>query len=77
MVARSIMVQGDRRQFNAYSGVRSSYAAADYQSVGKSGNGTISNWLISPELSLTNGGAITFYTRTVTVQILLIGLKYG
>jgi hypothetical protein len=55
--------QGDR-QLNAYTGGKSSYAYADYHSVGGSAEGTISNWLISPELNLANGGAITFYTRT-------------
>ena len=55
--------QGDR-QLNAYSGGKSSYAYADYHSVGSSAEGTISNWLISPTLNLTNGGMITFYTRT-------------
>ena len=54
--------QGDR-QLNAYSGGKSSYAYADYHSVGST-EGTISNWLISPTLNLTNGGMITFYTRT-------------
>lgn len=58
--------QGDVRKFDAYSGDVTSYAAANYQSVGSvSGRGTISNWLISPELSLTNGATITFYTRAV------------
>lgn len=58
--------QGDSRQFPAYSGTENSYVEADYRSIGKSGNGTINNWLISPQLNLTNGGAVTFYTRTVT-----------
>ena len=57
--------QGDPRQFNAYTGDVTSYAAAGYQSVGgSSGTGTINNWLISPVLSLSNGATITFYTRT-------------
>ncbi len=55
--------QGDSRQFAAYSGTENSYAEADYRSIGRAGNGTINNWLITPELNLTNGGAITFYTR--------------
>jgi len=57
-------LQGDPRKFVAYTGGDSSYAYANYQSVGGSAKGTISNWLISPELNLTNGGAVTFYTRT-------------
>jgi hypothetical protein len=59
-----IWFQGDQREFSAFSGTADSYAAADYRSIGKSANGTINNWLITPELSLTNGGAISFYTRT-------------
>lgn len=58
--------QGDSRQFPAFSGTENSYVEADYRSIGRSGNGTINNWLISPELNLTSGGAITFYTRTVS-----------
>lgn len=59
--------QGDVRKFIAYSGATTSYAAANYQSVGGvSGQGTISNWLISPELSLQNGSTISFYTRTIS-----------
>jgi len=58
-------IQGDVRQFDSYSGATTSYAAASYLSVGgKSGVGTINNWLITPELSLANGSTITFYTRT-------------
>ncbi|MEO8712900.1 MAG: choice-of-anchor J domain-containing protein [Parafilimonas sp.] len=59
--------QGDVRQFVAYSGTTTSYAAANYQSVGGvTGQGTISNWLLSPLLNLQNGSTITFYTRTVS-----------
>lgn len=58
--------QGDTRKFDAYTGVGNSYAIADYHSVGKGGTGTISNWLITPELNFANGGAISFYTRTAT-----------
>ena len=58
-------IQGDPRHFNAYTGSGSSYAAASYQSIGKSGTGTISNWLITPELNFANGGAISFYTRSI------------
>ncbi len=56
--------QGDPRQFTAFSGSDNSYAAANYQSAGKPG--AINNWLITPELNLTSGGAITFYTRTIS-----------
>ncbi len=58
--------QGDVRQFAAYSGIATSYAAANYLSINSpTGKGTINNWLITPELNLTNGSTITFFTRTV------------
>jgi hypothetical protein len=40
------------------------FAIANYTSVG-SGTGTISNWLISPMLSLNNGDTFSFFTTTV------------
>lgn len=57
--------QGNPRAFHAYSGDSISYAEADHESIGKAAEGTINNWLISPELNISNGGAITFYTRTI------------
>lgn len=50
--------------FDSYAGATTSYVACNYNSV--TGTGTISNWLISPTLSLQNGDIISFYTRTVT-----------
>lgn len=44
-----------------------SFATVNYQSTGTSataGSGTISNWLISPVITLENGNVISFYTRT-------------
>jgi hypothetical protein len=59
-------VQGDNRQFDAYSGVPTSYASASYQSIGGvTRKGTVSNWLITPELSLVNGSTVSFFTRTI------------
>lgn len=55
--------QGDSRAFSAFDGNDTMYAAANYQSVSRA-TGTINNWLISPQISIANGGAITFYTRT-------------
>ncbi len=40
------------------------FAIAQYTSVG-SGSGTISNWLISPALSLNNGDTFSFFTTTL------------
>jgi hypothetical protein len=56
-------VQGDpvNMPFSANSLPANSYIAANYNSV--AGAATISNWLISPMLNLSNGDVITFYTR--------------
>ena len=41
------------------------FAIANYSSIGGTGAGTISNWLISPEIfGLQNGDTFTFYTTT-------------
>lgn len=49
--------------FNANSGAATAYIAANFNSV--TGANTISNWLFTPERTLSNGDVITFYTRTV------------
>jgi len=50
--------------FYAYSGANgTAYLWADYQST-SSASGTISNWAVSPELTMQNGDKIVFYTRT-------------
>jgi hypothetical protein len=56
-------VQGDpvNMPFSANSLPANSYIAVNYNSV--AGAATISNWLISPMLNLSNGDVITFYTR--------------
>lgn len=41
-----------------------SYALVNFNST--TGAGDISNWLISPEVSLKNGDVVSFYTRTAT-----------
>ncbi len=48
----------------AQSGGALSYVLVNYTST--TGAGDISNWLISPVVSIQNGDIITFYTRTVT-----------
>lgn len=49
--------------FDAYEGeFPDSYIGANFNNT--SGAGTISNWLITPTLSLKNGDIIEFYTRT-------------
>jgi hypothetical protein len=55
--------QGDTARFHAQSGADSAYVAVDYNSIG--GAGSISNWLIMPAATFSNGDKITFWTRTV------------
>ena len=55
--------QGISDIFLARSGAADSYIAADYFNT--SDSGTISNWLITPELSLSNLESISFWTSTV------------
>jgi hypothetical protein len=49
--------------FISYSGTGNGYLWADYQST-SSAAGTISNWAVSPEVTMQNGDKIVFYTRT-------------
>ncbi len=50
--------------FPAYSGGATSYIGANFNNT--TGANTISNWLITPSISLQNGDVISFYTRTTT-----------
>jgi hypothetical protein len=54
--------QGIPAIFASQSGASSSYIAANFNNAGLAGN--ISNWLISPVLSLQNDLTLTFFTRT-------------
>jgi hypothetical protein len=49
--------------WDAHSGPADSYARADYLNV--DGANTISNWLFTPSVLLTNGDIFSFWTRTV------------
>lgn len=57
--------QGASSVFTSYSGGISDYYMCNFNSQGN-GFGTISNFLITPTLSLMNGGVLKFYTRTIT-----------
>lgn len=50
--------------FLSHAGDANSYAAMNYNST--SSHGTISTWLISPELEFANGDAFSFFSRTVS-----------
>jgi hypothetical protein len=58
---------GNPNFFQAYTGPDSTYFAANYNNTAGS-TGTISNWLITPTVNLTNGGVLQFATRTATTQ---------
>jgi hypothetical protein len=56
--------QGNADVFAAHEGAPTAYLGANYNNCG--GNpGVISNWLLTPELTLQNGDTVTFWTRTV------------
>ena len=55
--------QGNDGVFPAFDGAPDAYIAANYYNGG--GLATISNWLLTPELSLQDGDTLTFYTRTI------------
>lgn len=52
---------GAGTNFPAHSGAVTSYIAANFNNVG--GAGTISNWLLTPEIVLENGTELTFWSR--------------
>lgn len=57
--------QGNPNVFPANSGATNAFYGASYLSQG-AGAGTISNWLITPTVSIYNGAIFTFATRTNT-----------
>lgn len=54
--------QGATNRFTAHEGPDNSYVAVDHSSV--TGAGTISNWLITPQVTLNDGDGITFWSRS-------------
>jgi uncharacterized repeat protein (TIGR01451 family) len=56
--------QGAPAAFPAQGGATNAYIAADFENV--DGLGTISNWLLTPVLTLKNGTQLTFWTRKIT-----------
>ncbi len=59
--------QGNADVFPAHAGPATSYIGANFNNT--SGVGTISNWLLTPQLNLSNGDTISFWTRTPTGSI--------
>src|SRR5262245_2601396 len=58
--------QGNDIIFAAQSGAATSYISANFHNGGgtQQSPATISNWLLTPPVTLQNGATITFYTRT-------------
>jgi hypothetical protein len=54
--------QGNSGVFGAQSGAPNSYIASNFLAAGAGGN--ISNWLLLPELLLSDGDTFTFFTRS-------------
>lgn len=58
--------QGNINIFDAQAGIPADYAAVGVDSVaGNAASETISNWLITPTLTLRQNSALTFWSRTV------------
>lgn len=60
--------QGNSAVFPSQSGAPTAYIAANWQNTTTSGSGTISTWLLTPNVALQNGDQLTFWTRTTTGQ---------
>lgn len=62
----TLWYQGDpSNYFGAYNGQATDYYAADFLSTDPNTAGTISNWLITPTVTIYNGAELQFATRTV------------
>jgi hypothetical protein len=58
--------QGNTAVFSAQAGPANSYAAANFLAAADGGN--ISDWLLTPTVTLHNGDVFSFYTRTETAS---------
>ena len=56
--------QGSTAEFSSQSGSANSYIAANYDN--GTGTATLSNWLLTPSLTLQNGAQLGFWTRTMS-----------
>ncbi|MBN1967234.1 MAG: choice-of-anchor J domain-containing protein [Anaerolineae bacterium] len=56
--------QGNSAVFPAHAGAPTAYIAANFNNT--AGVGTISNWLLTPEMTMQNGDQLSFYTRRTT-----------
>ena len=56
--------QGNDGVFPSQAGATTAYIAANFNNSGSPG--TISNWMLTPEMSMSDGDTLSFWTRTVT-----------
>jgi uncharacterized repeat protein (TIGR01451 family) len=63
-VGASGWFQGNPAVFTSQAGADDAYIGANFQDTGDVG--TISNWLLTPTVSLQNGETLIFFTRTVS-----------
>jgi hypothetical protein len=56
--------QGNDTVFPAHAGAPTAYIGANFNNT--AGAGTISNWMLTPEMPLFNGDTISFWTRSPT-----------
>lgn len=62
-IGTTTWMQGSTTVCTAYEGADTAFAACNFNST--TGANTISNWLITPMLNITNGDVLTFWSRTV------------
>ena len=55
--------QGNSNVFTAHQGADEAYIAANFMSTADVG--TISNWLLTPEMAVNNGDSLSFWTRSI------------
>lgn len=56
--------QGNDTVFPAHAGAATAYIGANFNNT--AGAGSISNWMLTPEMPLVDGDSISFWTRTTT-----------
>jgi uncharacterized repeat protein (TIGR01451 family) len=57
-------IQGRTEMFTSQSGAANSYIATDFNNT--TDTNTISNWLLTPSMTLRDGNTLSFWTRTAT-----------
>ena len=65
-VGSTTWFQGNTTVFTSHSGATNSYIGANFNNT--TGTNTISNWLLTPNRTFSNGDQIKFYTRTTTAN---------